>query len=59
MCCFTKFIGLPLKRSLMPITHVKSFMPWIDKQSDHAGHSLGVGWRLSGRCKLGRDFFPR
>ena len=48
MCCFTKFIGLPLKRSPM-----KSFMPWINKQSDHPSYSLGVDWRLRGRCKLG------
>lgn len=34
-------------------------MPWIDEQSDHAGHPLGVGWRLPRRCKLGRDLFPR
>jgi hypothetical protein len=27
------------------VKNVKSFMPWIDKQSDHAGNSLGVDWR--------------
>src|SRR6516165_2984732 len=34
-------------------------MPRIDKQSDHAGHSFGVGWRLPGRRELGGDLFPR
>jgi hypothetical protein len=41
------------------VVHAKSFMPRIDEQSDHAGHSFSVGWRLPGRRELGGDLFAR